>query len=107
MAGVGYFKQEFAFLIDFSSGKDWELTSLPSTAVSYSKELATCLSACCEVAEILVEEHRLYHCELNNARWPDPHIYSVGNIICAQHAVRSDAKRGNVDKLQYAFTEPW
>jgi hypothetical protein len=44
---------EFAFLIDFSSGKHWELTSLPSTVVLYSKELATRLSACCQVAELL------------------------------------------------------
>ena len=32
---------EFAFPIDFSSGKHWELTSSTSTVVSYSKELAT------------------------------------------------------------------
>ncbi len=59
--------QEFAFPIDYSSGKHWELTSLPSTVVSYSKELATRLSACREVAEILVEEQRSYHRELVNA----------------------------------------
>ena len=41
--------QEFAFLIDYFSGKHWELTSLPSTVVSYSKGLATRLSACCEL----------------------------------------------------------
>jgi hypothetical protein len=70
--------QEFAFPIDYSSGKHWELTSLPSTVVSYSKELATHLSACRKVAKILVKEQRLYHCELVNARCPDPHIYSVG-----------------------------
>ena len=29
--------QEFSFPIDFSSEKHWGLTSLPSTAVSYSK----------------------------------------------------------------------
>jgi hypothetical protein len=73
--------QEFAFLIDYSSGKHWELTSLPSTVMSYSKELAMRLSACREVAEILVEEQRSYHRELVNARRPDPHIYSVGNIV--------------------------
>ncbi len=32
--------REFAFPIDFSSGKHWELTSSASTVVSYSKELA-------------------------------------------------------------------
>ncbi len=39
--------REFAFPIDYSSGRHWELTSSPSTVVSYSKELATRLSACC------------------------------------------------------------
>jgi hypothetical protein len=45
---------EFAFPIDFSSGKHWELTSLRSTVVLYPKELATRLSACHQVAELLV-----------------------------------------------------
>ncbi len=75
--------------------------------MSYSRELATRLLACPKVAEILVEEQRLYHCELVNARCPDPHIYSVGDIVFARRAVRLDAKRGVVDKLQYAFTGPW
>ena len=98
--------REFAFLIDYSSGKHWELTSSPTTVVSYLKDLATCLSACQEVAKLLVEEQRSYHQELINARCPDPHVYSVGDIVFAQRAVRSDAKRGIDDKLQYAFTGP-
>jgi hypothetical protein len=99
--------REFAFPIDFSSGLHWELTSLPSTVVSYLKELATRLSACREVAQLLVEEQPSYHCELVNARRPDPHTYSVGDIVFARRAVCSDAKRGVVDKLRYAYTGPW
>ena len=53
--------REFAFPIDYSSGKHWELTSSPTTVVSYSKELATRLSACQEVSKLLVEEQRSYH----------------------------------------------
>ena len=53
--------QEFSFPIDFSSGKHWELISLPSTVVSYSKELVTRFSTCREVAELLVEEQQSYH----------------------------------------------
>ena len=64
--------REFAFPIDFSSGKHWELTSTASTVVSYSTELAHRLSACCEVAELLVEEQRAYLREYINARRPDP-----------------------------------
>ena len=75
--------------------------------MSYLKELATHLSAWQEVAKLLVEEQQSYHQELINARCPDPHVYSVGNIVFAQHTVRSDAKQGIVDKLQYAFTGPW
>jgi hypothetical protein len=99
--------REFTFPIDFSSGKHWELTSSPSTVVSYSKELATRLAACRQVAELLVREQRSYHRELINARRPDPCIYSIGDIVFARRAVKSDAARGNVDKLQYAFTGPW
>ncbi len=54
---------EFAFPIDFSSGKHWKLTSSASTVVSYSKDLAARLLACCLVAESLVEEQRAYHHE--------------------------------------------
>jgi hypothetical protein len=99
--------QEFTFPIDYSSGKHWELTSLPSTIVSYSKELAMRLLVCSKVAEILVKEQRSYHRELVNAQRPDPHIYSADNILFARCAVWSDAKQGTVDTLQYAFTGPW
>jgi hypothetical protein len=75
--------REFVFPINYSSRRHWELTSLPSTVVSYSIELATHLLACREVAEILDKEQRLYHCELINACCPDPHIHSVGNIVFA------------------------
>jgi hypothetical protein len=88
--------QEFAFPIDYSSGRHWEVTSLPSTVMSYSRELATTrLSACRKVAEILVEEQRLYHRELVNARRPDPHIYSVGNIVFAWHVMPREASLTN------------
>ena len=59
--------REFAFPIDYSSGKHSESTSSPTTVVSYLKELATRLSACQEVAKLLVEEQRSYHRELINA----------------------------------------
>jgi hypothetical protein len=49
---------KFAFLIDYSSGKHWQLTSSPATVESYSKQLANRLSACRKIAELLVREHR-------------------------------------------------
>jgi hypothetical protein len=99
--------REFAFPIDYSTGKHWELTSSPSTIVTYSRELATCLSACREVAELLVQGQRAYHRKLINARRPDPRVYSVGNIVFARRTVRSSSAKEQVDKLQYAFTSPW
>jgi hypothetical protein len=48
--------RKFAFPIDFSSGKHWELTSSARTVVSYLKDLAAWLLACRLVAELLVEE---------------------------------------------------
>ena len=65
------------------------------------------MSACQEVAKLIVEENRSYHRELINALQPDPHVYSVGNIVFARRAVRYDAKKGTIDKLQYEFTGPW
>jgi hypothetical protein len=99
--------REFAFLIDFSSGKHWELTLSASTVVSYSKDLAARLLACRLVTELLVEEQRAYHHEYINACRPDPCIYSVGDIIFARRAVRSSSARERVDKQQFAFTGPW
>jgi hypothetical protein len=99
---------EFAFPIDYSSGKHWELTLSPSTVVTYSKELATRLSACREVAELLLQEQRAYHRKLINTCRPNPRVYSIGDIIFARRAVKSSsAANEQVDKLQYAFTGPW
>ena len=58
MIAVG---REFAFPLDYSSGKHWQLTSSPNTVEMYSKELAIRLSACREVAELLVQEQKAYH----------------------------------------------
>jgi hypothetical protein len=49
--------REFAFPINYSTNKHWELTSSPSSVESYSQDLAIPLSALCEVAQLLVQEH--------------------------------------------------
>jgi hypothetical protein len=61
----------------------------------------------CEVAQLLVQEHRAYHRELINSCCPDPCTYSIGNIVFACRATQSDPAKGRVDKLTYAFTGPW
>ncbi len=99
--------REFAFPIDYSTNKHWELTSSPTSVESYSRDLATRLSALREVTQLLVQELRAYHPELINSRRPDPHTYSAGNIVFARHATRSDTVKGCVNKLTYAFTGPW
>ncbi len=70
------------------------------------RDLAICLSALRDVAGLLVKEQHAFHCFVNSRR-PDPTIYSVGDIVFARRAVRSDAARGQVDKLSYPFTGPW
>jgi hypothetical protein len=60
--------REFAFPIDYSAGKHWQLTLSPSIVKSYSKDLATCLSACREIAKLLVSKQREWHCSLVNSR---------------------------------------
>jgi hypothetical protein len=99
--------REFAFPIDYSAGKHWQLTSSPSTVKSYSRDLATRLGACREIAELLVSEQREWHRSLVNSRRPDPRIYSPGDIVFARRATQSDASRGRVGKLEYKFTGPW
>ncbi len=87
MIAVG---REFAFPLDYSSGKHWQLTSSPNTVETYSKELAIRLSACREVAKLLVREHREWHRELINSRRQDPRIYSPGDIVFTRRAIRSE-----------------
>jgi hypothetical protein len=99
--------REFQFPIDFSADKHLALTSTPASVTSYSRDLATRLSALREVATLLVDEQRAYHREFINARRPDPKLYSVGDTVFARRATRSDAGRGQVDKLTYPFTGPW
>ena len=104
MVAVG---REFSFPIDFSTDKHWELTSSPPAVESYSKGLALRLSACREIAHLLVTEHRAFHRELVNSRRRDPRVFQIGDIVFARRATRSDASRGRVGKLEYAYTGPW
>jgi hypothetical protein len=104
LVAVGH---EFAFPIDYSTNKHWELTSLPSTVESYSQDLATCLSALRDVAHLLIQEQHAYHRELVDSRRPDPRTYSVGNVVFTRHTVCSDSSKGRGNKLQYAYTGPW
>jgi hypothetical protein len=99
--------RKFQFPINFSADKHWELTFTPAMVKSYSKSLAINLQASHEIAKILVEEQRAWHCEFINACRPDPKVYSVDNIVFARWAVRSYAIRGHVNMLSYPFTGPW
>ena len=99
--------REFQFPIDFSTNKHCELTSTPSKIASYSCDLASRLSALGDVASLLVKEHCVCHREFVNSHHPDPKLFSIGDIVFARWAVRSNASRGLVDKLTYPFTGPW
>ncbi len=99
--------REFAFPIDYSRSKHWELTSSPATVDTYSKQLAEPLSACQDIPMLLVREQREWHCALINSRRQDPRVYSPGDIMFARRATRSDAARGRVGKLEYVFMGPW
>jgi len=99
--------REFAFPIDYCTNKHWELTSTLPAIESYSKNLAIQLEGSAEVAKLLVEETRAAHREFINARRPNPKIYAIGDTVFARRAVQSNASRGQVGKLQYAYTGPW
>jgi hypothetical protein len=40
-------------------------------------------------------------------RMGDPQVFSVGDIVFARRATRSDSKRGKVDKLMHPYTGLW
>jgi hypothetical protein len=100
--------REFAFPIDYLQSKHWELTSSPATVdMMYSKQLAERLSTCRDIAMLLVREQGEWHRALINSCRRDPCVYLPGDIVFARRATRSDAARGCVGKLEYAFTGPW
>jgi hypothetical protein len=68
--------REFAFPIDYSKNKHLQLTSSLSSVESHSKDLAVCLSALCEVVQLLVQENQVYHCKFINSHYPDPCIFT-------------------------------
>jgi len=70
---------------------------------SYSRDLASHLSALRKVARNLVDEQRTYHREFVNLCQPTPQAYFVGDIVFARQAVCSDATRDQVDKLNFLF----
>jgi hypothetical protein len=104
MVAIG---REFAFPIDFSTGKHAELYSTPGTVESFSQELAVRLSSCREISNLLVRKHRCWHRNLVNSHQGDPLIFSVSNIVFACQATPSNTKRGYVVKLIHPFTGPW
>ena len=99
--------REFQFPINFSTNTHFELTSTLSKIASYSRDLASRLSALRDVGGLLVKEQRAWYREFVNSRCPDPKHFSIGDIVFACRAVRSNASRGLVDKLTYPFTGPW
>jgi hypothetical protein len=99
--------RKFAFPIDYSRSKHWELTSSPATVDMYSKQLAERLTACCKIALLLVREQCEWYRALINSHCRDPCVYSPGDIVFARRATCSDAAHGRVGKLEYAFMGPW
>jgi hypothetical protein len=99
--------REFAFPINYLRSKHWELTSSPAMVDTYSKQLGEHLTACHDIALLLVREQCKWHRALINSRRRDPCVYLPGDIVFAHCATRSDAACGHVGKLEYAFTGPW
>ncbi len=64
-----------------NTGKLVKFYSLPSTFESYSQDLATGLSVCSEIANLLIQEHPCWHQDLVNSQRRDPHLYSVRDIV--------------------------
>jgi hypothetical protein len=77
---------KFAFPIDYSTNKHWELTSFPNGMDSYSRDLATHLAALCEVANLLVQEQQAYHCSwsIHGNRIPTPTWSGISSSFVVQ-----------------------
>ncbi len=99
--------REFRFPIDFLENKHFELISQPSSVSSYAQDQRMLLEASRAVAKVVIDERRAYHRELVNSLRPDPRTYNVGDRVFARRAVRSDKRRGRVDKLTHPYTGPW
>ena len=81
--------REYAFQIDYSTKKYWELTSTPAAVTSYSKTLAKHPQASSEFVKLLVDKTCAYHREFINSRRPNPRLYHIGNLVFACRAVKT------------------
>ncbi len=70
-------RREFSFPINFSTSKHAELYSAPGTVKSYARDLASQLSSCRKIAELLVKEQQCWHHELVNCCWCNPLIFPL------------------------------
>ena len=99
--------REFNFPLDFSTEQHQLLTSIPLKVNSFAADQARLLTCSRELAKELIHFHRAYHSEHIIKMRPDPRVYSIGDHVFAKRAVKSDKKRGLVDKLMNEFTGPW
>ena len=99
--------REFSWPIDFNTNKHISLTPSAKAVVTYAQEQAHLLQCNCQVARVLIEEHRAYHRERINSLRPDPRLYEPGDNVFARVAVKSDRKKGRVAKVSQAYNGPW
>ena len=59
------------------------------------------------IAMELIHHHRSYHCKYINACRPSPRLYGKGDFVFAKHSVKSNRKRGLIDKVMNSYTGPW
>ena len=59
---------------------------------SFAADQARLLSYGRALAKELIHHHRTWHREHINKMRPDPRIYSVGDMVFAKRAVKSDKK---------------
>ena len=79
----------FSFPIDLLASKHLELTSSLESVQSYAKTQAKLVNASHDIAKVLLEEHRAYHCELANSRRPDPRLFKEEDVVFAHRTVHS------------------
>ena len=84
--------REFQFPIDFSTEQHQYLTSTPLKVNSIAANQAHLLSCGRELVKHLIHAHRAWHREYINQSRPDPRMYSIGDRVFVQRAVKSDKK---------------
>ena len=99
--------REFNFPIDYATDCTFSSKNDHTVIFEYMKDLVDTLQQYREIYRILIDKHRVMHREIKNSQIGNEIKFRIGDIVFARRQVKSNKKRGLVDKAQFQSAGPW